>query len=401
MINRFKTSGIAFKTSGRRLVSDPGKGWGGFISSWNTANTSTGSSNADQVSLPLVSVGSYNFKVNWGDNSESTITAYNQAEVTHTYAAQGTYTIHITGTCYGWQFNNGGDRLKILNISKWGDAFRVAPTDTNAGHFYGCSNLTLTATDALDLTGATSALNMFRSCSAMTSAPTMSLWNTASITNMQAMFHTCTLFNQDLSGFNTSNVTNMPYMLVNCSNFNSPVPFSTAKVTTMEGMFGGCAKFNQSVATFNTSACTRTLGMFQNCAAFNQSVANFDTSKVTTMNGMFQGCTVFNQPVSTFNTSNVTDMAGMFQSCAAFKEDLSGFNVAKVTTASNMMASSNINDTGTTMRYDALLNAWAAQTVLASVPFHAGTAKYSSAASAARATLVAAGWSITDGGLGP
>ena len=68
-----------------------------FISTWKTDNTSTGSSNNNQVRLPLMPNGAYNFLVNWGDGSINTIASWNQAEATHTYAAIGTYTITITG----------------------------------------------------------------------------------------------------------------------------------------------------------------------------------------------------------------------------------------------------------------------------------------------------------------
>jgi len=37
-----------------------------FISVWNTALTSPGSSSSNQVKLPLVSTGTYNFLVKWG-----------------------------------------------------------------------------------------------------------------------------------------------------------------------------------------------------------------------------------------------------------------------------------------------------------------------------------------------
>ena len=55
-----------------------------FITTWDTTKTSAGSSTSTQVKLPLVSAGTYNFTVSWGDGSQSTITAWNQAEVTHT-----------------------------------------------------------------------------------------------------------------------------------------------------------------------------------------------------------------------------------------------------------------------------------------------------------------------------
>ena len=66
-----------------------------FVSNWNTANTSGGSSTSTQIQLPLESSGTYNFVVDWGDGNTDTITAWNQAETLHTYASSGTYTITI------------------------------------------------------------------------------------------------------------------------------------------------------------------------------------------------------------------------------------------------------------------------------------------------------------------
>jgi hypothetical protein len=86
----------------------------------NTANTSTGSTASDQFKLPLVSSLTLNAVVDWGDGSSDTITVFNQAETTHTYASSGTYTVSITGDLSGWKFNNAGDKLKILNVTSWG-----------------------------------------------------------------------------------------------------------------------------------------------------------------------------------------------------------------------------------------------------------------------------------------
>jgi hypothetical protein len=81
----------------------PSANW--FYSTWNTSNTSTGSSTATQIKLPLVATGTYNFVVDWGDGtSPETITAWNQAETTHTYATAATYIIRITGTITGGHF---------------------------------------------------------------------------------------------------------------------------------------------------------------------------------------------------------------------------------------------------------------------------------------------------------
>ena len=88
---------------------------------FNVKTDNTGTSNDDQFTLPLVS--SFNgvtAEVDWGDGSTDTITAFNQPEVTHTYASAGTYTIKISNALRGFRFDNGRDKLKLLNISNWG-----------------------------------------------------------------------------------------------------------------------------------------------------------------------------------------------------------------------------------------------------------------------------------------
>lgn len=120
-----------------------------FVSKWNTAMT--GTSTSYQITLPLVSDGTYDFTVDWGDGNIDPITIWDQAQVTHTYATEGIYTIAIDGTIIGWRFNNGGDKYKIIEISQWGNI-----NFGNLGfYFFGAGNLVITATDGPDLTGTT------------------------------------------------------------------------------------------------------------------------------------------------------------------------------------------------------------------------------------------------------
>ena len=63
-----------------------------FISTWNTSNVTAGSSTNVRVKLPLVSTGTYNFVVDWGDSTTDTITAYNQAAL-----SSATYVLTING----------------------------------------------------------------------------------------------------------------------------------------------------------------------------------------------------------------------------------------------------------------------------------------------------------------
>jgi len=143
-----------------------------FRSTWNTSNTSAGSSNTVQVALPLVSDGTYNFVVEWGDSMDDTITAYGDAAKVHTYNSSGNYTINITGEIQGWQFADTGDKLKISNISNWGALNLASPTDVAEDNFYGCTNLTISSTDAIDLTDVDILDSVFRGCSSLASGGT-------------------------------------------------------------------------------------------------------------------------------------------------------------------------------------------------------------------------------------
>lgn len=395
-----------------------------FTTVWKTDNAGGVSSNT-QVRLPLENGGTYNFVVGWGDGKYDRITVYNQAEITHTYAVAGTYIVTIDGVCRGWRFANAGDKTKLLEIRNWGLGFRLG---NNNGYFYGCTNLVIKAKDKLDLTGTAIWQSAFRSCTSLERIPSMDIrgnWDMSKATNVYIMFLSATAFNQPVSYWDTANITNMNSLFTGCSAFNQPVSnFNTAKVTDMVSMFGTCTVFNQSVSNFNTAACTLMRNMFNQCAAFNQSVSNFNTANVTDMNSMFVGCTVFNQPVSNFNTAKVTDMQLMFANAfafnqsvsnfdtskvtnfymmfgaaAAFKQSLSTFNVTAATNLAYMLNGVDINDAGTTTRYDALLIAWAAQGVKPSQSFDGGTSKYSAGAAAtARGVLTGTkSWTIVDG----
>ena len=72
---------------------------------------------ANTFTLPLRNGYVYNMLVDWGDSSTSTITAYNQAEITHTYPTTENYNIKIIGKCGTFYFNNGGDKLKLKSIN--------------------------------------------------------------------------------------------------------------------------------------------------------------------------------------------------------------------------------------------------------------------------------------------
>ena len=311
-----------------------------FVFTIDTENTSIGSSLNTQFMMPLVSGGSYNAVVNWGDGSSDTITSYNQQEVTHTYSSAGQYEISIEGTLQGWQFNNAGDRLKMLDVKQWG----VLDLSTNAA-FYGCANLDASATDAPNVSS-TSFNTMFRDCTNFNGA--IGNWDISSVTRIDQCFYQCSTFNQPLNNWNVSNVTNMSYM-------------------------------------------------FYNCLSFDQDLNSWDTSNVERMDATFLNASQFNGDIYSWDTTNVENMIAMLYNCDLFDQSLAAWNIESVTNFTNFMQ----NASGlSTTNYDATLISWAAQSVSQNESINFGGSQFTESAYASRFSLIEDdGWTIVDGGI--
>jgi surface protein len=311
-----------------------------FVFTIDTENTSSGSSLNTQFMMPLVSGGSYNATVNWGDGSSDTITSYNQQEVTHTYTSAGQYEVSIEGTIEGWKFNNAGDRLKMLDIKQWG----VLDLSTHSA-FYGCTNLDASATDAPTVSS-TSFLRMFRDCTNFDGA--IGNWDVSTVTNLQECFYLATTFNKSLNSWNVSNVTNL----------NST---------------------------------------FRECPSFDQDLNSWDTSNVENMYRTLYNCRQFNGDIYSWDTTNVENMQQMFYNCDLFDQSLAAWTIANVSNFTNFMQ----NATGlSTSNYDATLIAWAAGVVDTGISINFGGSQFTESAYASRFSLIEDdGWTIVDGGI--
>ncbi len=311
-----------------------------FVFTIDTENTSSGSSLNTQFMMPLVSSGSYNATVNWGDGSSDTITSYNQQEVTHTYSSAGQYEVSIEGTLQGWQFNNAGDRLKMLDVKQWG----VLDLSTEKS-FYGCTNLDASATDAPTVSS-TSFFRMFRDCSNFNGA--IGNWDISTVTRLDQCFLSCFTFNKPLNSWNVSNVTKLDLT-------------------------------------------------FYSCISFDQDLNSWDTSNVESMNQTFYSCSQFNGDIYSWDTSTVENMSYMFVNCDLFDQSLAAWNIGNVTNFTNFMQ----NASGlSTSNYDATLIAWAAQSVSQNESINFGGSQFTESAYASRFSLIEDdGWTIVDGGI--
>ena len=280
-----------------------------FITEWDTAET--GETGDNQIEIPTVSDGTYDFTVDWGDGTTEDITDPGNGS-THTYEEPGVYTVNITGTFEGWQFPGStfrqeADEPKLLEVKQWGN---MSFGDTEQ-QFKQTQNLEITAEDTPDLSNTKSLTHAFRS-SGITQPNNMNNWNTSNVQDMSYMFRFASDFNQSIGSWDTS------------------------QVTTMRSMFWRASDFNQDIGDWNTSQVTDMSYMFRFASDFNQDIGNWDTSNVETMSRMFRGASDFNQDIGGWDTSNVQDMIYMFSGASDFNQDLNDWNVDSVEEWDNM-----------------------------------------------------------------
>ena len=122
----------------------------------NTNLTGAGRTANNQYRLPTISLGTYDFVVDWGDGSTDHITSWDQAETVHTYPAPGIYEISMSGIFNRLEFNRffahglprtvgNNDGYKLLRILSWSANSFI----TMEHMFWNCTNLySITETSA-------------------------------------------------------------------------------------------------------------------------------------------------------------------------------------------------------------------------------------------------------------
>ena len=260
-----------------------------FVISVKTDNT--GTSNNDQFTLPWT--GDYN--VDWGDG----VTDIGQSgTTTHTYASAGTYDVSVTPTnACRILFNNGGDKLKLLEVKNWG----TGEWSVMGSAFYGCSNMDVSATDTPDLSNTAGNIQtMFRGCSVLVGNSSFGNWTFPASTRADNMFRDCLLFNADISTWDTSTFTRFDQMFFNCDAFNRPIGvWNTSNVTNVNNMFNkNDFAFDQNLANWDVTSIT-TGTRFLNDSGI--STANYDATLIG-----WAAQSITNSPTMDFGSSQYT-----------------------------------------------------------------------------------------------
>ena len=234
-------------------------GTSAFITEWNTelvyeTSLPFGTYPSSQITLGLLSTGTYNFVVDWGDGASDTITSWDQAETTHVYASEGVYTVTMEGEIDGWRFDIGEytyDAVKLIGISQWGSL----KLNDGGKWFEGCRNLDITAIDSPDV---------------------------SAVRNARHGFQYCALTNTDFTAWDTSQFTSLYFTFYDNENFNGDIStWDVSSVTNFESTFDTSHTFNGLLGAWDTSAATTLKNMLDEVYDFNQDISGWDVSQVT------------------------------------------------------------------------------------------------------------------------
>lgn len=317
-----------------------------FITTWsNTGGT---------ITIPITGTG-YNYDISWTNLTTAMLGDGSATGVGDTPLVisglhnTDTYRIEITGDFPRIYFNAGTERLKIRTVEQWGDI--VWSSMANA--FLSCDFLTITASDAPDLSSVTDMTSMFQSCPALT-AENFNNWDVSNVQNMTQVFAFSQNFNGSVDMWDVSNVTTMLGMFWDARTFNQDLnSWTPTAVTDISRMFQTALSFNGNIDGWNMPNLTTAVETFYQAYALNQSLNGWTFGMLDNMSGMFRDAIIFNGNISSWDVSTVTDMTNLFSSALVFNQNISAWETGNVTTLEGTFAGSAFNQSLTTVG-----NAW-------------------------------------------
>jgi hypothetical protein len=185
-----------------------------------TITTTTAS---EVFTIPCQNKGTFNATIDWGDGGgTSTVTAYNDADLAHTYTDAGTYQIRISGTFTNIFFNSGVDGLKVISVDNLGSVGWLS----FASAFLDCTNLvTVTAGDSdTSLVGGFPTWEkVFSGCNSVTSYDLTGMDVTGDgAENFKNFFNSnLSVVTIDLTGWDTSSFRDLTNMFRRCDALTS------------------------------------------------------------------------------------------------------------------------------------------------------------------------------------
>lgn len=251
-----------------------------WISRWDGSTILT-----DNIHIPMVASGTYDFYVDWGRGNFDYINSYDSTKNGYLFKTDSLpYDVKIYGVCSQWSFlDNTSSRDAIKDILQWGDC----KLDNCAGMFQFTNFPTISAIDLPDTSEVTDFSNMFASSelqvspafdmSAATTVEdmfsfsninTVPFFNTGSCTNFHSMFNSSDIVN--FGGCDTSNADDMSFMFYDCDSLTS-VSVDTSNATNVSSLL---VNSNNLVDAGTVDLSSHTNGSFSlnNCTSLEQIV---------------------------------------------------------------------------------------------------------------------------------
>lgn len=241
-------------------------------------DTTLDSTRSKTVSIPMVLGGTYDYWIDWGDGTSSTqITAYNDTNATHTYVADGEYTIRLIGTLDQLEYT-GNIAACLKEVTKCNLAFSVIKN-----MFKGCTNLTNVVESIFSQTTMpTTAESVFEGCSKFGMIPVGLFDNMSGILSFKNTFKGTSIINIPTGLFDSNNsATDFSGVFENCTRLVA-IPMNLFKNNTSATTFA-----NAFMGDIALTELPNTL--------FNNNV------EVITYENVFSGCTgVKELPINLF-----------------------------------------------------------------------------------------------------
>lgn len=302
------------------------------------------------------------YRMDWGDGTlEYVDTDY----PSHVYDVAGDYIIQIEGNCPIWNFEEYPQaKDKVIEVQQWGNVY----LDSAEGMFKDCTNLTVTAIDALR-SKVVSHKNLFSGCTSLIEIPGpydetwedhfslrgytniqdqiddrnlyytiyRDIWVTEYSENFSGMFHNCiSLIRVDVSNWETDLSIDFSYMFHNCNflfylDTSNWVVSSSADFTSM---FYNCNELtNIDTSTWDTALSVGFSYMFYKCYNLPYiEVSSWHVSNSISFKSMFEDCTKLRgfYPQN-WVVNNSTSFENMFANCILLRDkdfvDLTYWNV--------------------------------------------------------------------------
>jgi len=335
---------LIFTSSCARFTLSPSP----FTSIWRTNSAN------EVVTIPTQGGFSYNARIDWGDGSPiSSVNSHDDANLSHSYAVPGTYTILITGffEAFGADGATLAYKTQIREVVDFGRVglrsldYAFADVSnlvrlTDQGFLFGIETMNYTFSNTSNFDSSAMANWRFRDLNSIEGvfqgtqivSPPIDDWDTGSVTNMRRAFADTTLALPDLANWDMSSVTNAEQMFSASTTANPNVRnWDVSNIQNMSGMFRATSVAQPDTELWDTSSTTNMLSMFQFSQLANPNTTNWDVSNVTRFTRMFQFAQSANPDTSNWVTDSALSITGMFMQNPVANPEVSGWNTSSVT----------------------------------------------------------------------